>query len=263
MTSTAERLGLHNRVRKPRSSGLFQDEAENAGCQAPENPQQFQASQASRLFEASQSHTGDSHTDVHVNVPCHVDDNNNLDNLDNLELSRENRQLKNHQLGMSPEQPGTREVRYRRHGDAVLHPHRSASVPADLPGLFAAAAWLDDEGHGPVAEIEGGDAPESPGPSMPPARVARFRPPRGSIVDRIEQAGGQTSIAGYRADGTLFKHAWLPAGTDSAFVEELKADDWTTSDREATEAYVARCWARAEAALANVTDADRGEVGDE
>lgn len=48
----------------------------------------------------------------------------------------------------------TRSVRYRRFGDTIMWPHRSASVPAALPNLFAAAAWLDDEGYGPVSVIE-------------------------------------------------------------------------------------------------------------
>ena len=93
--------------------------------------------------------------------------------------------------------------------------------------------------------------------------MARFRPPADSIVSRINAAGGATSIGGHRADVSMFKHAWLPAGTDPAFVEELHAGGWTTSDREATEAYVAQCWRRAGAALTNVTDADRGEVADD
>lgn len=48
----------------------------------------------------------------------------------------------------------TRQVLYRRFGDAVMWPHVSGCVPAALPDLFAAAAWLDDEGYGPVSVIE-------------------------------------------------------------------------------------------------------------
>ncbi len=145
-------------------------------------------------------------------------------------------------------------------GDSHAHAHECVNEPHtwgdnDLVTLVTLAPTSNGAG----LRLQGSET-EPCNPCTEHPQVARFHPPPGSIVARITAAGGATSIAGKRPDGSLFKHGWLPAGTDPAFVAELHASGWTTRDRAENDAYVAECWRRAQIAVSKPEDADCGEV---